>query len=128
MFQILIIDDNRSIHAFVKNLLGKAERISVECAMNGAEAVNLLKAGKKFDLIFLDWEMPILDGPHTFEEFKSMGVSIPVIMMTTKNSRADIVRMLDLGVNEYLIKPFTVDILFEKIKFASGRTFQYAAS
>jgi len=47
--------------------------------------------------------------------------------MTTKNSRADIVKMLDMGVTEYLIKPFTVDILFEKIRFASGRTFQYAA-
>jgi len=127
MFRVLIIDDNRSVHAFVKNLLGKAERISVECAMNGADAVEILKTGKEFDLIFLDWEMPVLDGPKTFQEFKAMGIAIPVVMMTTKNSRADIVKMLDMGVTEYLIKPFTVDILFEKIRFASGRTFQYAA-
>lgn len=127
MFQILVIDDTRSVHAFVRSLLSKAEGISVTPAMNGSEAVDLLKSGKTFDLILLDWEMPVLNGPATLENLKELKVVTPVIMMTTKNSMEDIQRMLEAGVAEYLMKPFTVDILFEKINFVTGRAFNHAA-
>ena len=125
MFEVLVVDDTRSVHAFVRSLLAKAADIQVTSAYNGKEAVELLKGGKKFDLIFLDWEMPELNGPDTFQEMKGLGCTIPIVMMTTKNSPADIQRMLEQGVAEYLMKPFTIDILFEKLSFASGRNFDY---
>ena len=122
MFEMLVVDDTKSVHSFLKSILAKAEGINITDVMNGAEAVDLLKAKKHFDLILLDWEMPVLNGPDTFDQFKAMDVRTPVIMMTTKNNPDDIARMLTAGVSEYMMKPFTVDILFEKIEFATGNT------
>ena len=127
MFRILIIDDTKSVHAFVKNLLSKSNEIETTSVFNGALAVDLLKENRNFDLIFLDWEMPVLNGPAAFSELKKMGVTIPTIMMTTKNEPQDIQDMFNQGVAEYLMKPFTVDILFEKIEYVSGKVFKYAA-
>ena len=127
MFRVLIVDDTRSVHAFVKSLLLKSNEIEVTSVYNGAEAVELLKETEQFDLILLDWEMPVLNGPETFQEMKRMDVKIRTIMMTTKNDPGDIQMMFSLGVDEYLMKPFTLDILFQKIEWVSGRSFSYAA-
>lgn len=127
MFKILIVDDMKSVHSFVKNLLGKAEGLNVTSVFNGQEALQTLKAGNQFDLIFLDWEMPVMTGPETLLSFSQIKLSTPVIMMTTKNSADDIQNMLSLGASEYILKPFTVDILFDKMNFVTGKEFKYAA-
>ena len=127
MFNILIIDDTRSVHAFVKSLLSQTEGITTTDVFNGEEALEVLKAGSRFDLILLDWEMPILNGPETLTRIQSMGVETPAIMMTTKNAPEDITRMLEAGAKEYMMKPFTIDILFEKIAYVTGRTFRYGS-
>lgn len=117
----------KSVHSFVKNLLSKAEGLTVTSVFNGQEALEVLKSGQKFDLIFLDWEMPVMTGPETLRAFSETSLSTPVIMMTTKNTVEDIQNMLNLGASEYLLKPFTVDIIFEKINFVTGKDFKYAA-
>lgn len=128
MFRILIVDDSKAVHAFVKNLLSKSKEVSVTDVYDGLQAVELLKQNKNFDLILLDWEMPNMDGPTTFGHFVKMNLGIPTIMMTTKNAPEDISKMLNMGVSEYLLKPFTIDILFEKIEFVSGKALPYAAA
>ncbi len=127
MFEILIIDDTKSVHSFVKCLIARKLGLNTTSVFNGSEAIELLKTGKHFDAILLDWEMPIMDGPTTLENFKKVGIKIPTIMMTTKNDPDCIARMLGLGVSEYIIKPFTIDILFEKIEFVTGKAFDNAA-
>ncbi|MGZ3768342.1 MAG: response regulator transcription factor [Bdellovibrio sp.] len=127
MFKILIIDDTKSVHAFVKVLLQKCPSIKTTSVFNGAEALESLKKDGSYDLIFLDWEMPILNGPDTLKKMKEMALNVPVVMMTTKNSPDDIQKMLLLGAAEYLMKPFTADIIFEKISLVTGKVFEYAA-
>jgi two-component system chemotaxis response regulator CheY len=127
MLKVLVIDDTKSVHAFVKNMFQKSNHIIMTSVFNGQEALQLLKSGERFDLIFLDWEMPVLDGPSTFAKFNQQGIKIPTIMMTTKNSFEDISQMLNMGVSEYLMKPFTIDILFEKINNVTGKDLVYAA-
>jgi two-component system chemotaxis response regulator CheY len=127
MFRVLIVDDTRSVHAFVKNLLLKSTGIEVTSVYHGAEAIEVLKQKGDFDLILLDWEMPVLNGPETLQAIKAMQLKTPVIMMTTKNDPEDIRRMFSLGIHEYLMKPFTIDILFQKMEWVSGRAFSYAA-
>ena len=56
-----------------------------------------------------------------------MSLKAPTVMMTTKNAPEDIAMMLEMGVAEYLMKPFTIDILFEKIEAVSGRVLPYAS-
>lgn len=127
MFKVLIVDDTRSVHAFVKNLLLKSKEVEVTSVYNGAEAVELLEQNEQFDLILLDWEMPVLNGPESLIAIKNMNFGIPVIMMTTKNDPDDIQKMFSLGIDEYLMKPFTIDILFQKIEWVTGKAFSYAA-
>ena len=107
MFRVLIVDDTRSVHAFVKNLLLKSPGIEVTSVYHGEEALETLKQKSDFDLILLDWEMPVLNGPDTLQAIKAMQLKTPVIMMTTKNDPDDIQRMFYLGIHEYLMKPFT---------------------
>lgn len=127
MVKILIVDDTKSVHAFVKSLLARSSMIQTTSVYNGTQAIDLLNVNRKFDIILLDWEMPIMTGPQAFDEFTKMGLKIPTVMMTTKNSVEDISKMLEKGAAEYLLKPFTIDILFEKLERASGKVLSYAA-
>lgn len=127
MFKILLVDDTKAVHAFVKDLLKKAKDVQFTDAYNGLEAVEFVKRGEKFDLVLLDWEMPVKTGPECLNELNAMGFKSPVVMMTTKNSPDDIAHLLELGASEYMLKPFTVDILKEKIEFVCGQVFQNVA-
>jgi two-component system chemotaxis response regulator CheY len=125
--RFLIVDDTKSIHSFVRVLLAKVPGLELESVFNGEEALQRLAAGERYDLVLLDWEMPVLNGPGTLAKIAAMGYSVPVVMMTTKNAPDEIAQMLKLGATEYLMKPFTADILFEKLSLVTGRDFSYAA-
>jgi two-component system chemotaxis response regulator CheY len=127
MFEILIIDDTRSVHAFLRSVLSPFTELTLTSVANGSEGLVTLQSGKSFDLILLDWEMPVMDGPTTFASLRANGCHTPVIMMTTKNEPDDISRMLRAGVNEYMMKPFTLDIILEKIEFATGKVIHLAS-
>jgi DNA-binding response OmpR family regulator len=128
MFKVLIVDDTKSVHTFVKELLRKKTGIVFSDAFNGVEAIELVKkSNEKFDLILLDWEMPIKTGPETLKELKALGYPAPVVMMTTRNAPDEILKLLEMGAAEYIIKPFTADILIEKIEYACGEAFSRAA-
>ncbi len=127
MFNILIIDDTKSVHAFMKSILSKSPDIHTFGVFDGKQALEHLKSEKNYDLILLDWEMPVLNGPSTFQAFVEAGIKIPTMMMTTKNNPEDIQKMLEMGVAEYLMKPFTIDILFAKIESVTGKSFTNAA-
>ena len=127
MLRILAIDDSKAVHAFLDiSLKGKA--VQVTHAFDGRDGLNKLAAGNhEFDIIFLDWEMPVMDGPTTLENLKTAANKIPVLMVTTKNNPDDIVRVLELGAVEYMLKPFTKDILLDKIRQAIGQDLANAA-
>ena len=118
--KILLVDDSKAIHALIRDLMSK-KSYSLDEAYNGKECLAKLESNK-YDLILLDWEMPVMTGPETFAELKKKGISIPVVMMTSRNSMEDIDKMITAGVAEYIIKPFTEDIVFEKIGMALGAT------
>lgn len=123
MLRFLSIDDSRTVHAFLRACFQHLqEPVELSSAMDGQEAVDRLAAGSspQPDLIFLDWEMPRLNGPETFARLRAIGVSSPVIMLTSKNDVDDIMRMLEAGVAEYVMKPFTSDILREKVGAVLG--------
>ncbi len=117
--KVLCIDDSKSVHAFLKQCL-EPKLESLTSAFNGEEGLKVIAQNKNFDVIFLDWEMPVKTGPETFQELKKNGNKIPVIMLTSKNNMEDVAHMLGLGVSEYIMKPFTQDIIFEKIDMVLG--------
>lgn len=115
-FNILCVDDSKAIHAFLHECL-KPITETIEHVYNGQDAVDKLKTNlNAFDIIILDWEMPVKDGPTTFKELKDLGLVTPVFMLTSKNNPTDILQIIESGVTEYIMKPFTPDIVIEKIQ------------
>ncbi len=113
--RILITDDSKAVHAFIKSVMDGTS-YSLTHAHNGAEALEILsKNASSFDLMLLDWEMPILDGPSTLSQVRAKGITFPVVMITTKNDLESISHALSLGATDYVMKPFTKDILLEKL-------------
>lgn len=113
--KILVVDDSKSVQLFVKSCL-EGTPYEFKAVDNGSLAVEELKNNNDYSLILLDWEMPVMTGPETLRELAKQKYKTPVVMMTTRNSPEDIMCMLNLGVKDYIMKPFTKDIILGKLE------------
>lgn len=68
---------------------------------------------KPIDVIFTDWNMPIMNGLELLRQIRAIDQNVPVIMITTEGSRAKVLEAIQNGVNDYLVKPFTPQALKE---------------
>jgi two-component system chemotaxis response regulator CheY len=115
--KIMIVDDSKAIYMMVSQMLNEQGHDAV-WAEDGQDACDKLDK-EDVDLILLDWNMPNMDGPEFLEKNKAEGVTkAPIVMMTTENKPDYIKKALMLGAVEYIMKPFTSDILFNKIELA----------
>lgn len=113
---ILSIDDSKAVHAFLDRSL-EGSSFKLIHALSAKEGISILNEKKsEISLILLDWEMPIQNGPEALVEIRKSFQSIPVVMLTSKNNPEDIMQMLSSGANEYIMKPFTPDILLFKLE------------
>lgn len=111
---ILIIEDEKKLVSILKRAL-KSERYSVEVAYDGQEG--LAKAIKNdYSLILLDIMLPKKDGLAVCKELRQHQIHAPIIMLTAKGSAEDRVAGLDVGADDYLIKPFGLNELFARIR------------
>ncbi len=113
---ILIVDDSKAIYAMVSKMLEEGGHTAL-WAEDGLRAIEIIKSNKsKIDVILLDWNMPNMNGPEFLEyNIKEKITSSPIVMMTTENSPDAIKKALSLNAAEYIMKPFTSDILFNKL-------------
>ena len=72
-------------------------------------------------LEILSADQPVLSGPETLAQIKTRGWGVPVIMVTSRNKMEDIARMLEEGAEEYIMKPFTAEVVIEKIEDVLGK-------
>jgi two-component system chemotaxis response regulator CheY len=111
----LIVDDSRFVRGYLRGLL---EEKGIECeeAADGQAGVDQLNAGLTFDLALIDWNMPVMNGLDMLKTLRSQGYSdIKVMMVTTEAENDFILRALDAGADEYLMKPFDDEALTEKL-------------
>jgi signal transduction histidine kinase/DNA-binding response OmpR family regulator len=114
--RILLAEDveiNREI------LLANMENTDVEidCAENGVEALRLLaESPKKYDLVFMDVQMPEMDGLEAARRIRENGNKIPIIAMTANVFREDVERCLAAGMDDHIGKPLDMDNVFKKIR------------
>jgi DNA-binding response OmpR family regulator len=112
--RILIVDDEQSLLDQLKRTL-EGLRYMVETALDGEEALNKLFE-TPFDLIILDIMMPKQDGLSVLREIRQAGITTPVLMLTARGGSGDKVKGLDLGADDYLAKPFSLDELLARVR------------
>ncbi|MGD0830282.1 MAG: response regulator [Terracidiphilus sp.] len=111
----LIVDDSRFVRGFLRGLL---EEKGIECAeaADGQAGMDHLNSGVPFDLALVDWNMPVMNGLDMLVQLRADGFSEMKVMMVTTEAENDfIIRALDAGADEYLMKPFDDEALTEKL-------------
>jgi two-component system, chemotaxis family, chemotaxis protein CheY len=112
----LIVDDSRFVRDFLRGLL---EKRGVECtqAADGRAALEQLHQGLPFDLALVDWNMPVMNGLQLLQQMRAEGYAgVKVMMVTTEAENDFILRALEAGADEYLMKPFDDQALAEKLE------------
>jgi CheY-like chemotaxis protein len=115
---VLVVDDNPFMRTVVRNLLANIGVKKVFDAGDGIAALEMIRHAAP-DIVVLDWEMPLLNGPELVRIVRSPGVfpmpDIPIIMLTAHGERWRIVEAVKLGVNEFLCKPVSAKALLDRI-------------
>ncbi len=114
--KILAVDDSPTMRRIIVNTLKRAGFDDVIEANDGKEAMEKLKS-EAIDFLITDWNMPEMDGLTLVTNLREDAKfkSLPILMVTTRSVKEDIVEALKAGVNNYIVKPFTPDTLKEKI-------------
>ena len=115
--KILFVEDSPTMRRIIMNSLQRLGISDIIEAENGVDALNKLE-GKEVDLIVTDWNMPEMNGAELVKTLRSMPAynDVPIIMITTRGMQDDVMTAMKLGVNGYVIKPFTPDILKTKLE------------
>ena len=112
--RILVAEDEKDMNRLISKRL-KAENYSVDSCYNGKEVFEYL-ACAEYDGIILDIMMPIMDGLQVLRKLRDSGNSIPVLLLTARDSIQDRVNGLDAGADDYLVKPFAFEELLARIR------------
>lgn len=112
--RLLVAEDERDLNRLLQKVLTKAG-YTVDGCYDGEEA-QLCLLGAEYDALVLDVMMPKKDGYTLVRELRAQGVDTPVLFLTARDSVADRVKGLDLGADDYLVKPFDFDELMARIR------------
>lgn len=112
--RILVAEDERDLNALLKKRLER-QQYSVDACMDGQEALDYL-AVTEYDAVVLDIMMPKTNGLEVLKTIRRQGKSTPVLLLTAKDSVQDRVTGLDLGADDYLVKPFAFEELLARLR------------
>ncbi|MGH9599063.1 MAG: response regulator [Terracidiphilus sp.] len=111
----LIVDDSHCVRVLLRGLL-EARGIECEEAADGEAGLSLLRAGRRFDVALVDWNMPEMTGIEMVRKMRAEGFAgVKAMMVTVEAGNEFIVSALDAGADEFLMKPFGVEALSEKL-------------
>lgn len=115
--RVLVVEDSPTMRRIITNALQRIGFADIIEAENGVDALNKLE-GQKIDLVVTDWNMPEMNGAELVKVLRSMPEleDVPIVMITTRGMRDDVMTAMKLGVNGYVIKPFTPDVLKAKLE------------
>ena len=116
--KFLIVDDSPTMRRIVTNTLKRLGYRDIEDADNGSSAMDKLKTIPGINFVITDWNMPIMDGLQLVTTIRSTPEysKLPILMVTTRSVKEDIIDAMKAGVNNYVVKPFTPDTMKAKIE------------
>jgi DNA-binding response OmpR family regulator len=117
--RVLIVEDKRSLAKHLGRAL-EGEGYSVTLAYDGEEGLRLGKTGN-YDVLILDVMLPRVDGFTVIRKLREVRMRTQAIIVSARDSMGDIVRGLDAGADDYLTKPFALDVLLARVRAAARR-------
>ena len=117
--RILVVEDERTMASLLKSGL-EEERHIVRVAYDGQTGLDMVE-GSQFDAVVLDVMLPRMDGFEVIKRLRTSGNNTPVLMLTARDTVPDIARGLDLGVDDYLTKPFSFVELLARLRAVARR-------
>ncbi|MBW1697434.1 MAG: response regulator [Deltaproteobacteria bacterium] len=114
---VLIVDDFATMRKILRNILKQVGFTKIIEADDGTTAFDILNK-QKIDLIICDWNMPKMTGLELLKKVRASGMlkDIPFIMVTAEAQKKNVIDAVQAGVSNYIVKPFTVEQLSEKLK------------
>ncbi|ERP32132.1 response regulator [Chitinivibrio alkaliphilus] len=115
--KVLLVDDSNTMRRIQANQLKQLGVDDVVQAENGKEALQKLSENMPIDVMLLDWNMPVMDGYECLKAVRgdSTYKNVRIFMCTSESEKSNVVQALKAGANNYIVKPFTPDVLKEKI-------------
>jgi DNA-binding response OmpR family regulator len=112
--RILLIEDDRELADYIVRALGEEQHSVAVCfdGLSGHQAAR--ESG--FDILILDVMLPHMDGFELTRKLREEGIRMPILLLTGRDSPEDVVRGLDAGADDYLTKPFSLDVLFARLR------------
>ncbi|NHC42042.1 response regulator transcription factor [Bacillus sp. MM2020_1] len=117
--KILVIEDNKSVCSMIEMFFAK-EGIDGEFVNDGLVGYNRIKEGT-WDALIIDWMLPGMDGVTICRKIRQENYTVPIIMLTAKDSESDQVLGLEMGADDYVTKPFSPLTLMARIKAVTRR-------
>lgn len=123
--RILVAEDERDLNNVICNKL-RASGYSVDACFNGTDALDYILLNR-YDGVLMDIMMPGMDGYEVVRRLREKKDATPVLFLTARDSTEDIVKGLDMGANDYLIKPFSFDELLARIRVMTRNMASYTS-
>ncbi|KAI5671034.1 hypothetical protein M9H77_11398 [Catharanthus roseus] len=117
---VLVVDDDPMVRRINNAFLNKY-KLETQVAKNGKEAVEFCISGNCFDLILMDMEMPIMDGPQATKELRAMGVNSRIVGLTSRNLESEKKAFIEAGLDDCLEKPLNnriIEYLLQSLQMA----------
>src|SRR5208283_586524 len=114
---VLVVDDFPTMRRIVKNLLKQLGFENIDEAEDGAQALSKLRGGG-YGLIVSDWNMPVMEGIDLLKHVRADEAlkAIPFLMVTAEAEKDKVITAIKAGVDNYVVKPFTAEVLKEKLE------------
>jgi len=120
--KLLVVDDSSTMRRIIKNTLARLGYKDVLEGADGVEGWNQLDSNPDIEMLITDWNMPEMNGLELVKKVRAdeRFKDLPIIMVTTEGGKAEVITALKAGVNNYIVKPFTPQVLKEKLGAVMG--------
>ncbi|WP_455756803.1 chemotaxis response regulator CheY [Sulfurimonas sp.] len=120
--KLLVVDDSSTMRRIIKNTLARLGYKDILEGEDGVQGWAAMDANPDIDMLITDWNMPEMNGLELVKKVRAdeRFTDIPIIMVTTEGGKAEVITALKAGVNNYIVKPFTPQVLKEKLGAVMG--------
>ncbi len=120
--KILVVDDSSTMRRIIKNTLARLGHKDVLEGEDGVQGWEQLDSNPDIEVLITDWNMPNMNGLELVKKVRAdeRFEDLPIIMVTTEGGKAEVITALKAGVNNYIVKPFTPQVLKEKLQAVLG--------